>query len=270
MQVSCASRHVWLAFGVTVATTLASCPLAPRTSASTIPHAPEAIALTRILTDLLRRHLPDPLAQASENWGKQREVHGTRRRIRDWRIVSEPYQEIRNDGLWRRLTLRVPRKDQLRVGIQNIEFPRRGCLRGRVLTVADRVDLQLEQQQWCNGLRLYACDTRAHCKVGLTLRAEVSSRQEHPIDAFLPKYVLKIHILEARLDYTDVVVDHILGLDGKAARVVGDGIREVVSRFKPDFEEQLRRKAETAVIRVMENRELCIALDEWLRRLAKP
>jgi hypothetical protein len=235
-----------------------------------VPYAQEAVALTRILTDLLRRHLPDPLAQASENWGQQREVHGTRRRIKDWRIVSEPYQEMRNDGLWRRLTLRVPQKDRLRVGIQNIEFPRRGCLRGVVLTVAERVDLQLEQQQWRNGLRLYACDTRAHCKVGLTLRAEVSSRQEHPIGAFLPTYILKVRILEARLDYDDVVVDHILGLDGRVAQVVGDGIREVIRRLKPDFEEQLRRKAEAAVVQVTDNRELYLTLDDWLRRAMNP
>jgi len=270
MKSSRFSRFGRVALGFALTAVLACWQLTPSTSASPVPYAAEAVALTRILTDLLRRHLPDPLAQASENWGHQREVSGTRRRIHDWRIISEPYQEMRNDGLWRRLTLRVPQKDQLHVGIQNIEFPRQGCLRGVVLTVAERVDVQLEQQQWRNGLRLYACDTRAHCKVGLTLRAEVTSRREQPIGALLPTYILKVRILEARLDYDDIVVDHILGLDGKAARYVGDGVREVVRRLKPDFEEQLRRKAEAAVIHVTDNRELQITLDEWLRRAVTP
>lgn len=270
MKTSRFGRYLRMTLGLVLATTLASWPLSPTLSASPVPYASEAMAMTRILTNLLRHHLPDPLAQASENWGQQREVSGTRHRIRDWRITREPYQEMRNDGLWRRLTLRVPQKDQLHVGVRNIEFPRRGCLRGLVLTVAERVDVQLEQQQWYHGLRLYACDTRAHCKVGLTLRVEVTSRREQPVGAFLPIYTLKVRILEARLDYDDIVVDHILGLDGKAARVVGDSIREIVRRFKPDFEEKLRRKAEAAVIHVTDNRELHITLDEWFRRAMTP
>ncbi|MCS7021638.1 MAG: hypothetical protein NZ703_04595 [Gemmataceae bacterium] len=245
-------------------------PAAPQCSATTVPYAAEAMALTRILTDLFRRHLPDPLAQSSENWGHQKEVSGTRRRIKDWRIITEPYQERRNEGLWRRLTLRVPQRDRLQVGVQNISFPRRGCVEGTVLTVAENVALQLEQQHWCNGLRLYACDIRAHCKAGLTLQAAVSSRQERPLGALLPTYVLKVHVHEARLDYADLKVDHILGLDGKAAQVVGDTIRELIRRFKPDFENQLRRRAEAAVIRATDNRELYLTLDEWLRRAWNP
>lgn len=258
-----------VASGIAVGLLLAVWP-ARSTTAATIPYAAEAVALTRLLTDLFRRHLPDPLAQTSENWGKQKEVQGTRRRIKDWRLISEPYHEWRNEGQWRRLTLRVPDRNKLHVGVRDIEFPRPGSLRGTVLVVADEVALQLEQQQWCNGLRLYGCDIRAHSKVGLTVKAEVTSRQERPPTALLPTYVLAVRVYQVRLDYDQVVVDRILGLDGKAAKVVGDGIREAIRRFKPDFEEQLRQRAEAAIIRITDNRQVHLTLDEWLRRAVNP
>jgi hypothetical protein len=235
-----------------------------------VPYAAEAVALTRILTDLFRRHLPDPLAQTSDNWGQQEEVRGNRRRIKDWHIVSEPYEYKRNQGLWRRLTLRVPDRQCVHVGVRDIQFPRRGCLQGTILTVVEEMKLQLEQQHWCHGVRLYSCDIRAHCKVGLTLFAQVTSQQAHSPTALLPNYIFTVRVYQARLDYDRVVVDHIMGLDGQAAKIAGDTIREIVRRFKPDLEEQLRQRAEAAIVRVTDNRQLHLTLDDWLRRVTPP
>ncbi len=232
--------------------------------------ADPAAALTQLIQKLLPRYLPDPLAQTSENWGQQKEVHGVRRSIRDWKIVSEPYHVLRNDGTWRRLTLRVPQAENIRVAVTGLQQPRPACLRGMLHAEAPCVELELEQQLWRNGLRLYGCTTRAHCRASVLLDSELTSRCQLQPLRLLPDYTIHVAVRNARLDYGDLTVDRIVGLEGRPAEFIGQRLREIIRLFKPRFEEQIRQKAEAAIVRALNERELHIQPQEWLQRLLRP
>jgi hypothetical protein len=121
--------------------------------------------------------------------------------------------------------------------------------------VAERVDLRFEQQVWRNGLRLYGGETRAHCKGGLLLKAEVVTKSEFKKGSFLPEISMKLRLTDADLFYENLVVDHTAGVDGDLAKVIGEALIDLAKAVKPEIEKDLREKAEAAVIKAVGNRE---------------
>src|SRR5262249_49036968 len=144
-----------------------------------------------------------------------------------------------------------------------------GKVLATVTAACERVDIKFEQQIWRNGLRLYSGETRAHCHAGITIKTEVTPRAEFKKDkGLLPDVTLIIRATEAKLTYDDVVVDHTAGLDGDAARVVGDLILKTVKAVKPDLEADLLKKADAGIVKAAGTREFKVTLDKLLD--AKP
>ena len=229
----------------------------------------EAAALTKVLRDLAKKHLPDPLSKSSQNWGKQTAVTVIRRYREGVRVYSEAVQELRNDGHWRRTTIRLPEPDKLAIAVTELTHPEPGKMLATVALVAERVDLRFEQQIWRKGLRLYSGESRAHCKGGLLIKAEVVSKTEFKKGSFFPEVSLKLRVTDADLYYEDLVVDHTAGLDGDAAKGLGNLLIDVVKAVKPDVEKELREKAEAAIVKAVGIREFRLALDDLLKSKPK-
>lgn len=225
----------------------------------------EAAALTKVLRDLAKKHLPDPLSKSSQNWGKQTAVTVIRRYREGVRVYSEAVQELRNDGHWRRTTIRLPEPDKLAIAVTELTHPEPGKMLATVALVAERVDLRFEQQFWRKGLRLYSGESRAHCKGGLLVKAEVVSKTEFKKGSFFPEVSLKLRVTDADLYYEDLVVDHTGGLDGDAAKGLGNLLIDVVKAVKPDVEKEFREKAEAAIVKAVGIREFRLALDNLLK-----
>lgn len=228
----------------------------------------EAAALTQILRDLAKKHIPDPISKSSQKWGNQKAVTVIRRYREGLRVWSEAVQEFRNDGLWRRTTVRVPEPDKIGLAVTELTHPEPGTLRATVAVVAERVDIRFEQQLWRNGLRLYGGETRAHCAGGLLLKAEVTTKTEFKKGAFLPEITIKLRLTDAELYYEKLVVDHTAGVDGDSAKALGELFIDIAKAVKPDIEKELREKAEAAIVKAVGIREFKIALDKLLQ--AKP
>jgi hypothetical protein len=225
----------------------------------------EAEALTKVLRDLAKKHIPDPLSKSSQNWGHQKAVTVIHRYREGLRVWSEPVQEFRNEGVWRRTTIRLPEPDKVGLAVTELTHPEPGTMLATVAVVAERVDVRFEQQVWKNGLRLYGGETRAHCKGGLLVKAEVVSKTEFKKGSFLPEVTLKLRVTDADLFYEKLVVDHTAGVDGEAAKVIGDVLIDVVKAVKPDVEKELREKAEAAIVKAVGIREFKLALDKLLQ-----
>ncbi len=226
----------------------------------------EAEALAKVLRDLLRQNLPDPLTQTSQNWGHQTAVTVVRRQREGWRIWTEPVQELRNDGLWRRITVRLPDPDKVFLAVTELTHPKDGQLVATIGVVAERVDVRFEQQLWRNGVRLYGGETRAHCKGGVLIKAEVTTKAEFKKGSLLPDVTLQVKATEARIVHEDIVVDHTAGLDGEAAKVLGDVMLRTVKAFKPDLERDLLAKGNAAIVKAAGSRELKTSLDRLLKK----
>jgi hypothetical protein len=225
----------------------------------------EAAALTKVLRDLARKHIPDPLSKSNRNWGKQKAVTVIHRHRDGLRVWSEAVQELRNDGHWKRTTVRLPEPGKLAIAVTELTHPEPGKMLATVAMVAERVDLRFEQQLWRNGLRIYGGESRAHCKGGLLIKAEVISKTEFKKGSILPEVTLKLRVTDADLFYEKLVVDHTAGLDGDAARFIGEVLIDLVKTFKPDIEKELREKAEAAVVKAVGIREFRLALDQLLK-----
>jgi hypothetical protein len=238
-------------------------PFAKKDSPKTDPE--EAASLTKVLRDLAKKKLPDPISKSSQNWGHQKAVTVVHRYREGFRIWSEAVQELRNDGVWRRTTIRLPDPDKVALAVTELTHPAPGKILATVAIVTERVDIRFEQQVWKNGLRLYGGETRAHCKGGLLLKAEVVSKSEVKKGSFLPEVALKLRVADADLYHEKLVVDHTAGLDGDAAKAIGDVLLDVAKAVKPGIEKELREKAEAAIVKAIGIREFRIALDQLLQ-----
>lgn len=116
----------------------------------------EAAALEKVLRGLLAANVPDPLTKWNKNWGNQKAVTVVRRHREGLRIWTEPVQELRNDGTWRRADVRIPDPKKVNVSVTELTHPAEGKMLATVVVTCERANLKFEQQVWRTGLRLYS------------------------------------------------------------------------------------------------------------------
>jgi len=230
------------------------------------PLPPEAGIVAKILRDMLVPKVPDPLTKSNQNWGHQKAVTVIKRQREGLRFWTEPVQEFQNDGLWRRVEVRIPEPTKLSLAITELTFAADGKILATVAIACPRVDVKLEQQLWRNGTRLYGGETRAHCAAAVTMKAVVTTKTEYKKGGFLPipEITLQVRATEALVFHDELIVDHTAGLDGDAAKVFGDLIVRIVLAAKPDLERDLLQKANAAVVKAAGTREFKLAFDKIL------
>jgi hypothetical protein len=230
------------------------------------PVPPEAEFVAKLVREALVKKLPDPLTKSNQNWGHQKAVTVVHRRREGLRFWTEPVQEFHNDGLWRRVEVRVPDPSRVSVAITELTYPEDGKALATVAVACERVDVKVEQQLWLNNRRLYGGETRAHCAAALALKVTVATRTEYKKGALfpIPEVTLQVKATEAQLYYDELIVDHTAGLDGEAAKSVGEALLRLVKAVKPDLESDLLEKANAAVVKAAGTREIKLALDKIL------
>jgi hypothetical protein len=228
----------------------------------------EAEALTKVLRDLLAKNLPDPVTKSNHNWGQQKAVTTNVRHRDGMKPWTEQVEEMRNDGTWRRSEVRLPDRDKIALAVTELSHPEEGKMLVTVGVVAERVELMFEQQIWRKGLRLYSGETRGHCKGGLVLKAEITTKAEPKPGSLLPNIVLKVHVISAELYYDKLVVDHTAGLGGEAAKALGEFTIGIIKAVKPHLEKDLLEKAQASIVKAAQKNELTLTLDKLMA--AKP
>jgi hypothetical protein len=229
---------------------------AKKPEAKTDPAEAEAVA--KMLRDLVQKNLPDPLTKGGENWGNQVTlVVRYREGFRRW---SEPVEETVNDGLWRRFDVRIPDPKSIKLEVTELTHPAPDRMDITVSTTCERVDIHFEHQLWRNGRRLYAGETRAHCKSLLVLKAEVVTKTEFKKGELFPEVTLKVKVTDADLSYDDLVVEKTAGIEGPAAQVLSDLVLKTVKAVKPDLEKDLLEKANAAIVKAAGEREFKVTL----------
>jgi hypothetical protein len=243
--------------------------LAPVAVAQTTPpvKAPAAApASTKTLSDslhkLLLANLPDPLVQSSHHWGEQNEVTIGVKWEKKGVIRYRPHamKDVKNDGHWERVTVEAadPAKT-LKLTVGDARTPEAGKTLFDAVVQTD-VKLKYEQQVWALGKRVYSGETRATCTAGLAMTVELTSRNEYTPGQLLPTVVLRVRVTEAKLSYWDLECEHTLGVGGDTARVLGKAVHEVMKKVKPDMEKDLLGKANAAVVKAADTKEVRVEL----------
>lgn len=217
-------------------------------------------ALAGSLRGYLVRNVSPILYEASPGWGTQKEgFRGVKWTGKGLRGRPEVVRAEKNHGTWKKVRVTADNlKDTLILDIRNVQHPEPGRTTFDVFVSFDaRVDY--EQQSWKSGICMYGARVRARFRVKLTLSCELVARLEAG-KMIVPDAVFRLRVLRSNLKYDNLVVEHLAGMGGETARLLGDAIRGGIHRWQPALEPALLHKANEAVIKAGDTREVRIGL----------
>jgi hypothetical protein len=217
--------------------------------------------LAGTLRTMLAQAIPPVLYEGSTNWGNTRPApsqlkwHGARPKI---------YRAPRNDGTWRKIKLSTRNPAQsLSVDLRDPKYPDADHM---MFTAALALDagVDFEQQIWKAGTRLYSGSLRARMRVYLTLNCEFLLKMETG-KGLLPDIVFRLRVVHSDLKYDNLVVEHVAGIGGTGAKVLGDALQSHIRQWHPSLERDLLARANAAIVRAADTREVRLTLSKLLK-----
>jgi hypothetical protein len=226
-------------------------------------------ALSAVLRPMLVAALPAPLSVAPMGWGGQREVTiGVKWEKQRLLYKPVPMKAVRDDGHWQKVTLTAidPAKS-LALNIRDV----RTAADKTLFDAAIGLDVRAvyENQMWGMGKRVYAGETHVRCRAVLDLRCELTSSTTFEPGALLPTVAIRVRATEARVGYSELVCEYTLGVSGKPAALLGKAAFEVMKKVAPQVERDLLAKANAAVLKTADTKEVRVEFDKLLAKPVK-
>lgn len=244
----------WVLTAVAVAAVVASASAQP----PVLGHK-DVNALAGTLRGLIVKHAPATLYEDAPGWGQTKRVaNGV-----EWKgkigLKPELQYKEKNHGVWKRIRVTAPNlSDSLVLDIRNVNRPEEGRLQFDVFVSFD-AKVQLDQERWRSGIKTYDVSTRARLRVRVLLRCEVTTRIE-PNGTFFPDAFMRLRVVKADTGYDNLVVEHVAGVGGEAAKVIGDTIHGAIKEFKPSAERKLFERANVAIVKAGDTKEVKLSL----------
>jgi hypothetical protein len=255
------SRPVLVLFGA-VALSLTAVSTAPADPPSplSVPAPTGLDALSGALRGILVRSLPDPLYEASPGWGNMKYVaRGIEWHGQGLHVHPEVRRSHKNDGTWQKVRFTADKPaDTLILDLRNPQFPEPGRMTFDIFLCLD-AHADYTRQEWENGHKLYDGSLRARLRLKVNLSCEVTTRLE-PGGGLLPDAVFRLHLTKADLRYDNFVAEHVAGVGGELAKVIGDAFRGGLKQWYPSLERELLQKADAAIVKAGDNREVRVNL----------
>ncbi|HZT78975.1 MAG TPA: hypothetical protein VFA26_02035 [Gemmataceae bacterium] len=213
--------------------------------------------LAGTLRGYLAHHLPPILFEQGHDWGRT--------------VAVKRFGKTRpkKDGDWKRVRVTAGNlPDTLILDIRDVRSPEPGRLAFGVYLAFD-ARVEYDHERWERGIKLWDNHVQARMRVRLALDCEVTARLE-PNGSLLPDAVLRLRVVKANLRYDNLVVEHVLGIGGEGARLLGDAARAAVKQFKPNLERDLLARADAAIVKAGDTREVRVRLNDLLKKKARP
>lgn len=213
------------------------------------PHALEKFS--EALKSFLIQTMPATLYDKEHNWGHQEMAP----RLKGLRVV----RELRNDGTWQKVHvtthdlahgLELNVHDMHNKGHDRIAFK-------TFLALPTRVEM--EEQVWESGHRLYSGSIRARLRIKLDLDLENTIKLDYKGGLF-PDLLFRLKVVNAKVSYDNLVVEHIGGLGGTAAKLTGETLRSALKQWKPSLERDMLAKASAAILKAGDTRDIRLGL----------
>jgi hypothetical protein len=200
------------------------------------------------LRGFLLRSLPDPLFEDHKHWDRRKQG---------------PLGRWQKDGQWYRVRVQaVNLAESLVLDLRDVQTPEPGR-KTFTLFISFDTTVEVERQHWAMGLRLYSGSTRARMRMKLTLHCEAVSRTESK-GKVLPDLVLRLRVVASDLRFDNLVVEHTAGVGGEAAKILGDFVVGGVRELKPSLERELLKKANAAIVKAGDTKEVRISVLKFL------
>jgi hypothetical protein len=223
-------------------------------------------ALSGSLRGILVRSLPDPLFEASPGWGQMKYVA----RGVEWHgLLPEVQRSHKNDGTWRKVRFTADRPaDTLVLDLRNPQFPEPGRMTFDLFLCCD-THVDYTHQEWKNGRKLYDGSVRARLRVKLNLSCEATTRLESN-GSLLPDAVFRLRVTKADLHYDNLVVEHVGGVGGELAKVVGDAFHGGLKQWYPSLEREMLARVDAAIVKAGDTKEVRVNLVSLFNKKGKP
>ncbi len=212
------------------------------------------------LRAFLAATVPQVLIENHSGWGNQKKAfHALKWERRGIFLRPRVHKAMRNHGVWRKTRITTRNwPGSLQCGIHG--WKRTGKDKVQFTTyVTFQVGIEHWKQNWRSGVRLLSTSVRARARVHLTLVNELSIRLEDG-KSFVPDAIIRFRVLQSNLTYNDVIVEHIGGIGGDGARLFGEFVHGLVQKFAPSVERKLKDKANAAIVRAADTREVRVSL----------
>jgi hypothetical protein len=207
----------------------------------------EAAVLAGQMRTMVLQLLPDPLYTDEKKWNLQK---------------KGPRGKLRNEGRWVKVRITPKTIDQtLRLTVD--AMIKEKARKRFTINLSFDAQIDLERQNWKMGVRLHSGSTRARTRVKMALNCELITRVEKST-SWLPDMIVRLHVLSSSFGHDKVVVEHTAGVGGDAAKVLGELMLGIVKQAKPSLERKLIEKANAAVVKAGDTKEIRVSLADWL------
>src|SRR5262249_32935755 len=125
-----------------------------------------------------------------------------------------------------------------------------------------------DHQKWNEGTKLWDSTLKARMRAKLALDCELTARLDDKGE-LLPDAVIRLHATKADLKYDNLVVEHAAGVGGAVAKLMGDAAHRLVNEFRPNLERDLLAKADAAIVKAADTKEIRVKLSDLLTRKRK-
>lgn len=213
------------------------------------------------LRGYLAQNLSPVLYEASPGWGHQELVA---RGIKWEGLKPEVQYSHKNEGTWRKVKVTADSlPDTLIFDIRHLEQPEPGRLTFEVFAAFD-AHAEYEHQVWRNGTRIYAAGTRARLRLKVKLQCEATSRSEKS-DQLLPDLIFRLRVVHADARFDNLVVEHMAGIGGEGAKILGDLLKGSLEQWKPSLERDLLARLDAAMIKAGDTKDIRLRLSHILQ-----
>src|SRR5262249_58693374 len=101
--------------------------------------------------------------------------------------------------------------------------------------------------------------------VKVLLHCELIARLEDA-GGFLPDAVFRLRVVRAQLSYDNLVVEHIAGVGGEFAQLLGDAVKGGLRQWHPSLESELLAPASAAIVKAGDSKEVRLSVSKLLNR----
>ena len=222
--------------------------------------------LAAALRPVILQALPKPLYEKSENWGNTAMAVN---QIKLRRLRPQFIKTPKNEGTWRKTTVtaRSP-ETSLEFNLSDLKPEGADRLTFKAF-LALEVHVEHEEEIWEKGLRLFRDDTEARVRIKAHLDLETTMRLEKNPQSFIPDTVFRLRVIKADVSYDNLVFEHLAGLGGTGARWTGEALRGLLKQWKPSIERELLAKANAAILKAADTRDVRISLGNLISQLAE-
>jgi hypothetical protein len=207
-------------------------------------------ALAGAMRGYLVKNLPDPIYESWHDWGRQQ------KNLRG---------KMKNDGRWKHIKVNVVTPaDTLVFDIRNLQNAEPGRITFSVVLSFDAHG-EYDIQVWELGLRVRSSSIRARCRIHAALQCEATMRLEAGA-ALLPDAVFRLRVVRSDLRYDNFVTEHIAGVGGDLADILGDTVRNGMKKWHPSLERDLLAKANASIEKAADTKEVRVGLVDLLKK----